>query len=312
MDKLLTVIIPVYKTSATVDRCVESVVGQDYRRLEIILVDDGSPDDCPQKCDAWAARDSRIRVAHKANGGLGDARNCGLDMATGDYVTFVDSDDFLAPGTYAGVVAMLEAHPDYGFVEFGVCKFHGSRRQSMLALPDREYRSAADYWLGCCAYAHSYMWNKVYRRQLFDGVRHPPRTAFEDLYTLPLLLAKAKAVATTSQGLYYYCWNGGGITATAGGDEHRALLEAHLRVMDGYAGLPGFGRYYMHVLNIQLTECAFTGDRPRLAYHKVPPGECSGAVQALKAMALNALGMARLCRVYCAIYKMFGLGNKRI
>ena len=90
---LVSVIVPVYGVERYLDACVEGLVGQTYRNLEILLVDDGSPDRCPAMCDAWTARDERIRVIHKANGGLSDARNVGLAKATGDYIYFVDSDD---------------------------------------------------------------------------------------------------------------------------------------------------------------------------------------------------------------------------
>jgi glycosyltransferase involved in cell wall biosynthesis len=92
---MLSVIIPVYNVEGTLDRCVLSVTGQTFESLEIILVDDGSPDSCPLLCDGWAHRDSRIKVIHKKNGGLSSARNAGLDIATGEWVTFVDSDDWL-------------------------------------------------------------------------------------------------------------------------------------------------------------------------------------------------------------------------
>ena len=96
---LVSVVIPVYNVEAYLDRCVQSVVNQTYKNLEIILVDDGSPDNCPAMCDAWAQKDSRIKVIHKENGGLGYARNTGIDNATGDYICFFDSDDYVAPTT---------------------------------------------------------------------------------------------------------------------------------------------------------------------------------------------------------------------
>lgn len=89
---LISVIVPVYKVEQYLDRCVQSIVDQTYKNLEIILVDDGSPDNCPAMCDAWAAKDSRIRVIHKENGGVASARNVGLDNAVGQYISFVDSD----------------------------------------------------------------------------------------------------------------------------------------------------------------------------------------------------------------------------
>lgn len=95
--RIISVIVPVYKVERYLDRCVQSIVDQTYTNLEIILVDDGSPDNCPAMCDAWAEKDNRIKVIHKANGGLSDARNAGLAVATGEYISFVDSDDWTAP-----------------------------------------------------------------------------------------------------------------------------------------------------------------------------------------------------------------------
>lgn len=98
---LISVIVPVYNVEQYLDRCVESIVNQTYKNLEIILVDDGSPDNCPSMCDEWAKKDSRIKVIHKENGGLSDARNAGLDIATGEYIGFVDSDDFINENMYS-------------------------------------------------------------------------------------------------------------------------------------------------------------------------------------------------------------------
>ena len=92
---LISVIVPVYNVEAYLDKCISSIVNQTYRNLEIILVDDGSPDNCPAMCDAWAKKDSRIRVIHKLNGGLSDARNAGMTVTTGELMAFVDSDDWI-------------------------------------------------------------------------------------------------------------------------------------------------------------------------------------------------------------------------
>ena len=99
-QKKLSVILPIYRASDTIERCFSSISAQQYQPLEIILVDDGSPDDCPERCDNWAEMLSSVRVVHKANGGLSDARNAGLEVATGDYVTFIDADDELTTETY--------------------------------------------------------------------------------------------------------------------------------------------------------------------------------------------------------------------
>lgn len=119
-NALVTVVLPIYKTERYLEQCISSVVNQTYSNLEILLVDDGSPDRCPEICDAWAAKDSRIRVIHKENAGLGMARNTGIDHARGDYLCFVDSDDFILPQTVAHALKEAEAASAditfYGFI----------------------------------------------------------------------------------------------------------------------------------------------------------------------------------------------------
>ena len=120
MNVKVSVIIPVYRVEKYLDRCVKSIVNQTYRNLEIILVDDGSPDNCPQICDEWSSRDERIRTVHRDNGGLSCARNTGLSTATGDYVTFVDSDDWIALDTYEYCMFLLERNEGANAIQFDV------------------------------------------------------------------------------------------------------------------------------------------------------------------------------------------------
>ena len=96
----ISVIVPVYKVEQYLDRCVESILAQTFKDLEIILVDDGSPDACPQMCDKWAEQHQNIKVVHKPNGGLSSARNAGIEVASGDYIGFIDSDDYILPDMY--------------------------------------------------------------------------------------------------------------------------------------------------------------------------------------------------------------------
>lgn len=118
MNKLVTIIIPVYKVEKYLDDCLISIVNQTYKNLEIILVDDGSPDSCPSLCEQWAENDARIKVIHKKNGGLSSARNAGLKIATGDFIGFVDSDDWVELDMYAMMVKALEEND----VDFVACK----------------------------------------------------------------------------------------------------------------------------------------------------------------------------------------------
>ena len=274
----LSVIIPVYCVEATLDRCVESVLRQHVDDMEVILVDDGSPDHCPEMCDQWAAKDQRIRVIHKANGGLSDARNAGIDIACGDYITFVDSDDWIAADTYR---PLLEKMAGIDILEYAIA--------DRLSLNDHIYDDINKYWLNERVYTHTYAWNKIYRRQLFDDVRYPKGRIFEDIYTLPQLLRKAQRIATSSHGSYHYWTNPTGITATADGNALTQLLEAHHR-----SQMPIDDLYYMYLVNIQIDVWERTGNDMVLPKRKVRIGAIPSQYK-FKARILNSLGLKALC-----------------
>jgi len=277
---ILSVIIPVYCVEDTLNRCVESVLRQNVTDMEVILVDDGSTDKCPKMCDDWGERDAHIRVIHKQNGGLSDARNAGIDVAKGDLITFVDSDDYLADNTYRPLLALMS---DCDILEFSIA--------NKLALQDQIYHDIGEYWLKERVYRHTYAWNKIYRRQLFENIRFPKGKVFEDAYTLPLLLKLSKTVRTTSKGFYYYSENPNGISAKANGQQLAQLLEAHLS-----NDLPIDDEYYMHLVNIQMdvweqTKCPIT-----LPLRQVKTSALCGRVK-IKATILNSLGIKPLCRI---------------
>ena len=133
---LLSVIIPVYRVEATLDRCVESVLRQHVEDMEVILVDDGSPDNCPKMCNEWAKRDQRIRVIHQENGGLSDARNAGIDISRGQYITFIDSDDWISDNTYPPLLVQMD---DIDILEYGIA--------DKLSLQEYIYDDVNEYWL---------------------------------------------------------------------------------------------------------------------------------------------------------------------
>jgi len=148
----LSIIIPVYCVEATLDRCLQSIANQPFGDYEVILVDDGSPDGCPAICDQWAAHDNRIHVVHQANGGLSAARNTGLDLAQGDFVTFIDSDDYLAETTLADIMPMADG---VDLLEYPIWKFYGSIDQTLLSFPNQSYDNTTQYWLQTKAYLHT-------------------------------------------------------------------------------------------------------------------------------------------------------------
>lgn len=300
----LSVIVPVYRVEATLERCVKSIRTQSFTDYELLLVDDGSPDRCPQICDELATQDDRISVIHQANAGLSAARNAGLRVAKGTYVAFVDSDDMLAADTLQPLMDELGRHPEYDIMEFPVRRFIGSPKESVLMFDRHVYANRLDYWLQARAYAHAYAWNKIYRRELFASVTFPVGKVFEDVYTLPLLLQEAKTVATTDKGLYLYCHNAGGITSTADGKMLKQLLDAHLQVLADTAWQhlrddSRFRAYYAHVLNIQIDVYGLLGGDPELPY--IPTGFPGRNV---KLWMVRLMGVHATCRFFKYIHQV--------
>ncbi len=284
---LLSIIVPVYRVEDTLEQCVQSIMMQDCPGMEIILVNDGSPDRCPALCDEWAQRDARIRVLHKQNGGLSDARNAGIEAARGEFLTFVDSDDFLEAGTYG---ALMEMWKDVDILEYPVSVYEGSPREHRLSLPEKTFTDAATYWRETEAWHHTYAWNKVYRRTLLRDVRFPVGKVFEDIHTLPLLLQRARAIRTTARGLYHYRHNPLGITALADAAAYRSLLEAHLKLQQ----MPAFAlladeRYRLELLHIQIYAHELSGDRPLMPYRPFR------RILTPKTLLYNLLGPRLLC-----------------
>ena len=289
---LLSVVIPIYTAERTLARCVESVLGQHVEGMELILVDDGSTDRSALVANRYQNR-PHVTLIHKANGGLSDARNEGLYYAKGRYVTFVDSDDYLLPDTYAPLMAMLEAHPEYDILEYSFVR-ETSCGWKTIKLPEREYTHIGDYWLGCRGYEHTYAWNKIYRRSLFDGTPWAKGRLFEDVYAMGGLLPKVHTLRTTSRGTYRYTYNPSGITVKADARGWRDLLQGHLRMLHNYdfRGHADFARYYATLLNIQLTTFELSGDEHDIVLPSLPYRHT------WKLCALHLLGMRRLCLLH--------------
>ena len=303
----LSIIIPVYNTEGTLDRCVRSIVHQDYADWEAILVDDGSPDGCPILCDEWSRRERRIRVVHQPNGGLSAARNAGIALARGEYLTFVDSDDYLSPNVLRQLMSLLGEHPDYDILEYSMKQFTDAGEQPFLSLESREIHDARAYWLDERAYLHTYACNKIFRTSLFDEVRFPVGKVFEDAHTLPHLLRRATTIATTPIGHYYYYRNEAGLTAQAGGEAWQSMLEAHLGVLNDLLPLQSSSAqdYYLHVLDIQLFAHALSGEEPTLPTARIRhPLRQATLPKKTKALLLNLLGMKGCCRLYRWFHRM--------
>lgn len=180
MNDLISVIMPVYNVEDYLAQSIESVLNQDHRNLELILIDDGSPDGSGAICDAYAEKDSRVRVIHQANGGAAAAKNAGLRIAAGTYLSFVDSDDYLEPNVYGHMLRVLQEN-DADAAQFSFQDLYPDRVEPHLlekqVLTEREYlaRFAKDW---SCAL----LWNKLYKRSLFLGVFFEEGHKIDDEY----------------------------------------------------------------------------------------------------------------------------------
>lgn len=208
MKALISIIVPVYNVEDYLDRCLNSVIYQTYKNLEIILVDDGSPDTCPQKCDEWAAKDSRIVVIHKENGGLGFARNSGLDIASGDYVLFLDSDDYIPLDTVENMVKRIENDRSDLVVGTKVFEYPDGTQGPPRQFWDRDSiitREEALHMLvsSTCAFPTS-AWGKLYKRSLFDGLRFSSLKTDEDTHIAPFVIDRCETISLMTGVVYYY------------------------------------------------------------------------------------------------------------
>lgn len=206
MDELISVIIPVYKVEAYLTACVESVLAQTYQNFEIILVDDGSPDNCPRMCDEFAARDSRIRVIHKENGGLASARNAGIDIARGDYLAFLDSDDLWSP---LFLERLYRAIGETG-ADFSVCLFRRFLGEPPAELPEpaQTISMTRQEAFECLFNVRNENMvvapNKLYRRHLFGSIRYPLGRLHEDEAVIHEIIGSAERVAWVEEEHYLY------------------------------------------------------------------------------------------------------------
>ena len=224
MHPTVSIIVPVYKVEPYLRRCVESILAQGYRHWELILVDDGSPDRCPAMCDAYAAKDERIRVVHKANGGLSDARNHGLDVATGDYVLFVDSDDYIHP-TMLQVMTQLGMEEDADIVQ---CGYIRGTSECFPTIEEKTRHEAFDNrTIFASTKQQTILWAKIYRRTLWEGLRMPVGKIHEDDFTTWKLYYRSRKIVVTGTPYYYYYKNPQGIMASEGRRLSPVLVEAY-------------------------------------------------------------------------------------
>lgn len=206
MDELISVIVPIYKVEQYLDKAVQSVLNQTYPHFELILVDDGSPDSCPQKCDEWAKKDKRIKVLHQPNGGLSDARNAGTAIASGEYVIYLDSDDYFAPTLLQTLLTNLK---DTGadISSSGATLVYEDKPEPELKKTEKQVFEGYDVFDTLYSAKIAYPMTataKLYKAELLSGLQFVKGKHHEDEFFIHHVLARAKKLVHEPTGLYYY------------------------------------------------------------------------------------------------------------
>lgn len=203
---VITVVVPIFKVEKYLDECVQSILRQTYQNLEIFLVDDGSPDRCGEMCDEFAKKDSRISVIHQKNKGLSGARNSAIDVCTGEYITFVDSDDWISPDMidqlYKSLVlegAQMSCTSPESFYEDGTRTGRNGSDEVLVYTKEKALDCFLfnDYLTPC-------VWGKLYVKDLWKGVRCPEGKLFEDQFTTYKLIDQCEKIVYCTKPMYHY------------------------------------------------------------------------------------------------------------
>ncbi|SKB64046.1 Glycosyltransferase involved in cell wall bisynthesis [Lachnospiraceae bacterium] len=238
MEKLVSVIVPIYKVEKYLPRCIESILVQDYTKLEILLVDDGSPDRSGEIADEYAKKDQRIHVIHKKNGGLSDARNAGIDAAVGEYLVFIDSDDYVHPEMISRMMeAVQQTSSDVAVCSFKFVKEdepmpEESGNDEITVISDDVKRT--EYMFEKYIPEFNVAWNKLYPAQFFEKIRYPFGKIHEDEFTTWKVLEMAERIVYIGEPLYFYVQRETSIMGERFNEKRFLALEAYDEKLDHY------------------------------------------------------------------------------
>ena len=237
----ISVIVPVYNTRQYLRQCLDSIIGQDYQSLDIILVDDGSTDGSGAICDEYAARDRRIRVIHQPNSGVSAARNHGLEIADGEWIGWVDSDDWIRPEMYGYLLEYAERYD----ADIAVCSrhefcnsysnFYGWEQDLLL-----DTEQALELLLKNKE-MQNFLWDKLWKRELFDSISFPEGQTFEDIAVMHRLFLAAERIVCLPEAMYYYRQRSGSIVDNQSLENRiNHYRAAKLRMDEMYGQWPQF------------------------------------------------------------------------
>lgn len=270
----LSVIVPVYKVEKYIHQCLDSLLAQDYEDMEILLIDDGSPDRCGAICDDYAKKDARVRVIHQENQGLAEVRNIGIREATGAYIGFVDSDDYVRPGMFSKMMGCIEKDKQIDIVVCDYSTFPGEETDQQTVHPQRIDIEAGTESVREAFLMDRYtpvVWNKIYYKNLFGGVIIPKDLPSEDAYVLAPVIARAKGFAYVPEVFYCYRLHDSSFAMTAKVKKKWGTYKAwheRERVCEAY----GFTRPLHHV-RMRAEKAAISLKVIDLAAHFLPAEE---------------------------------------
>ena len=208
---LISVIVPIYGVEKYLEQCLDSILNQTYRQLEIILIDDGSPDRCGEICDRYASQDSRIQVIHQSNAGLSAARNAGMDIATGEYISFIDSDDYIDPHFYEKLLEGFKEYPEVKVTSCQVFKNENGEITPQNSKWQHQYPTIhSSRWCQDAILGKTYVtvWNKLYQAELLKEIRFRKGRIVEDILFmydfLPICISQQAFLLLLPDYLYYY------------------------------------------------------------------------------------------------------------
>lgn len=234
LNNKVSVIVPVYNVEQWLARCVDSILAQTYTNLEIILVDDASPDQCGALCDAYANMDNRIIVIHQENAGVAKARNAGLSVATGAYIGFADSDDWIEPTMYEELVSIiLERHCDIAVCEYDEVDEDGlsCSCSDNIAPIDMDRERYLQYIIEAVRPSRDVVWNKLFRKEILDGFTFDCECRIgEDRLFLFESSERVRSVCRIEKALYHYFKRTGSLTNSRDAAKRVVALPAHKRV----------------------------------------------------------------------------------
>lgn len=231
---LISVIVPVYKVEKFLDRCIKSILSQTFSDFELIIVDDGSPDRCPEMCDEWAEKDKRIVVVHQKNQGLSAARNSGIKISKGKYLTFIDSDDWIADNMLEMLLKLIQKHN----ADISICDFIRTDSEKNIASKTSTKETVFNQhdFMDIILKINSnrtihYAWAKLYKREIIDDEHYPVGMLNEDVEGMFKAVIRSKKIVETNTVGYYYYENNDSITRKKFGKNFLCLNEVWNRIL---------------------------------------------------------------------------------